>query len=65
MVMVLSPVAIAEDKKEERKTGLEKFADLIAPDEFSLQGDFRPTNKGDYDNWHIGELTGGLKWKLQ
>lgn len=49
------------------KKGIEAFTkdSAVMPDEFSLSGDFSPDEAEHYDDWHMTEVTGGLKWKLK
>ena len=65
MILLISSICTAKDKKEEKKTGWERFTEAVTPNEFSLQSDLRPSNGKHYGGWYIGEITGGLKWKLK
>lgn len=44
--------------------GFNKKADLM-PDEVSLSMDLNPHDKGRPEDWYVGEVTGGAKWKLK
>ena len=49
------------------KKGLTSFTkdSALMPDEFALSGDFSPDEAEHYGDWHLTEVTGGLKWRLK
>ena len=44
-------------------TGFNKRTELM-PDEVSLAIDARPHEAGRPEDWYVGEVSGGAKWKL-